>query len=124
MHYRLKSRTQRELITALLLVTLAFRALIPVGFMPATDRAFSLEICRAGFLASFDPLNQQAPPDHSSHFEHCPFGTAPAAGPIANVPALHAGGLTAFPSVGDFVMLRPGARLDPAHQPRAPPRLA
>jgi hypothetical protein len=120
----LKSRTQRELITALLLVALAFRALIPVGFMPATDGAFSLQICRAGFLASIDPTYQHAAPGHSSHFEHCPFGTAPAAGPIANVPAFHAAGLTALPPAVDFVPLRLGARLDPAHQPRAPPRLA
>ncbi len=121
MPYRRRNQSQRELITGLVLVALAFRALIPAGFMPATDRAFSLEICRAGFLAAIDPLDQPAPPDHSSHFEHCPFGTAPATGPIAAVPALPAGGLRAFPPAGDFVTLRLGVRLDRAHQPRAPP---
>jgi len=121
MRYRLKSRTQRELITALLLVALAFRALIPVGFMPAADGAFSLQICRAGFLASIDPAVQHAPPGQPSHFEHCLFGSAPATGPVANVPALHIAGPTALPPAGDFTTLRPGARLDAAHQPRAPP---
>jgi hypothetical protein len=121
MRYRPKSRTQRELITALLLVALTFRALIPMGFMPAADGAFSLQICRAGFLASIDPPDQHAPPGQPSHFEHCPFGSAPATGPIANVPALQAAGPLAFPPAGDFITLRLGARLERAHQPRAPP---
>jgi hypothetical protein len=105
----------------MLLVALAFRALIPAGFMPAADGGFSLQICRAGFLASIDPPDPHAPPGHPSHFEHCPFDSAPATGPTANVPALHAAGLTPSPPLGDFVTLRLGARLDAAHQPRAPP---
>lgn len=121
MYHCLKSRTQRELITALLLVALAFRALIPVGFMPAADGAFSLQICRAGSLASIDPPDQHAPPGHPLHFEHCPFGSAPATGPLAHVPALHAAGLTAFAPVDDLQTLRLRARFDRAHQPRAPP---
>lgn len=115
-----KSRTRRELITALLLVALAFRALIPVGFMPAADGSVSLQICRAGFLASVDPPNPHAPPGQA-HFEHCPFGSAPATGPIANAPVLQAAALTSSPPLSDFVTLQLSARLDAAHQPRAPP---
>jgi hypothetical protein len=115
-----KSRTRRELITALLLVALAFRALIPVGFMPAADGSVSLQICRAGFLASIDPPDQRAPAGHS-HFEHCPFGSAPASGPIANAPGLPAAAATSSPPLGDSVTLRLSARFDAAHQPRAPP---
>jgi hypothetical protein len=33
-------RIQRELLTSLLLVAIAFRALIPVGFMPSAARPF------------------------------------------------------------------------------------
>lgn len=36
MAYRRRNRNRRELITELVLVALAFRALIPAGFMPAT----------------------------------------------------------------------------------------
>jgi hypothetical protein len=123
MRYRLKRRTRHELISALLLVALAFRALIPAGFMPAADGTFSLQVCRAGFLTSGDALNQHAPPDQPSHFEHCPFGSAPASGPIAHVPAIRLTGLTAFAPIGDYLTLRLSARLERAHQPRAPPRL-
>ena len=121
MRHRLKRRTQRELITALLLVALTFRALIPVGFMPAADGALALQVCRAGFLASGDAPDPHAPPDQPSHFEHCPFGSAPAGGPIANIAVLHAPGRSAFPPVGDFLTLRLLARLERAHAPRAPP---
>jgi hypothetical protein len=38
-------------MASMLLVAFASRALIPAGFMPASDRPFSIEICWEGFPA-------------------------------------------------------------------------
>jgi hypothetical protein len=43
---------QRLWIISALLLALVVRALIPAGFMPATDRPFSFEICPDGFPAA------------------------------------------------------------------------
>jgi hypothetical protein len=123
MRHRL-NRIHRELITGLLLVSLVFRALIPVGFMPSGEHALALQICRAGVLTPRDSLDQQAPAHGSSHVEHCPFASAPASGPIANVATLQSVAAKALPSLGIFVALRLSSRIERAHQPRAPPRLA
>jgi hypothetical protein len=121
-------RIQRELLTSLLLVAIAFRALIPVGFMPSAARPFSLEICHAGTLAlppaTSAGSDHSLPPNHSSHFEHCPFGAAPGTGPLSSLPQVERTGLSAAPSISHFVTLRLGVRLDRAHAARAPPALA
>jgi hypothetical protein len=121
-------RLQRELLTSLLLVAIAFRALIPAGFMPSAQRPFSLEICHAGTLAhpAGTPAasDHSAPPDHSSHIDHCPFGTAPGTGPLPSLPRVAQTGLTAAPTLGQFATLRLGMRLERAHAARAPPFLA
>ena len=121
-------RLQRELLTSLLLVTMAFRALIPAGFMPSAERPFSLEICHAGTLAlPATPLpgsDHSAPPNHSPHFEHCPFGSAPGTGPLSSLLQVRLAVLNAAPSVSRFATLRQGVRLDRAHAARAPPSLA
>ena len=121
-------RLQRELLTSLLLVAIAFRALIPVGFMPSAERPFSLEICHAGALAlpaaTSARSDHSVPPGHSSHFEHCPFGSAPGTGPLSNLPQVERTGLTPPPSISLFATLRLGVRLDRAHGARAPPLLA
>src|ERR1700728_3884655 len=109
-------RFQRELLTSLLLVAIVFRALIPAGFMPSSQRPFSLEICHAGTLA-----HSGTSPDHSSHFEHCPFGSAPGSGPLPSLPRVAQAGLTAAPAIAHFATLRLGARLERAHAARAPP---
>jgi hypothetical protein len=121
-------RLSRELLTSLLLVAMAFRALIPVGFMPSAERPFSLEICRGGTLALPVPTtagsDHSVPPDHSSHFEHCPFGSAPGTGPLSSLPRVQLTALAAPSSIGHFATLRLGVRLDRAHAARAPPALA
>jgi len=45
-------RSSRTLIAGALLVAFALRALIPQGFMPASGRPFSLEICWQGLPAA------------------------------------------------------------------------
>lgn len=44
-------RAARSRLVALILVALALRALIPIGFMPAGDGTFSLMICPGGLPA-------------------------------------------------------------------------
>lgn len=46
-----RKRRRRTLIASIMLVAFASRALIPLGFMPASDRPFSLQICWEGFPA-------------------------------------------------------------------------
>ena len=43
---------QRLWVISALLVAVVVRALIPAGFMPATDRPFSFQICPDGFPAA------------------------------------------------------------------------
>lgn len=60
----LGGRGRRTLIASTLLVAFASRALIPTGFMPASDRPFSIEICWDGFPA--DVLAHGEPPHADS----------------------------------------------------------
>jgi hypothetical protein len=67
----LKLRNRRGLIGALLLA-LIVRALIPAGFMPATDRPFSFQICPDGYpahlLKTASPVvASAADPPHADH---------------------------------------------------------
>lgn len=48
-------RTARARLLCFVLLAFALRALIPVGFMPASDGSLSLMICPAGFPAALLP---------------------------------------------------------------------
>lgn len=91
-------------MASFMLVAFALRVLIPPGFMPASDRPFSLEICWEGMrgqtapstadamdMSSMDMASMetgQGSGDHRgtpSHSEHCVFGTACGAGPICHL---------------------------------------
>ena len=48
---RVSGPTQRLWVISALLVALVVRALIPAGFMPATDRPLSFQVCPDGFPA-------------------------------------------------------------------------
>ena len=50
-------RSRRNLLTSLLLVTLACRALTPTGFMPSGHGPFSMTICHAGMPAPIDTFH-------------------------------------------------------------------
>jgi len=83
MRIRLSHKASRLLIAAVMLFAFAVRALIPQGFMPSSDRPFSLEICPEGFSAR---LLAHAGHHHHlggghSYTEHCVFGAACANGP-------------------------------------------
>lgn len=49
---RVLSARQRLWVISTVLIALLVRALIPAGFMPATDRPFSFQVCPDGFPAA------------------------------------------------------------------------
>ena len=124
MRKHLFNSQRRDLFTSLLLVVLLFRAYVPVGFMPASGTPFLLEMCPATYQA-------QTPAHHGHHhagshgeFANCPFGSAPAAGPISHVIAFAPPAPIFSQPLVAFEPLRLGVDLPRAHQPRGPPALA
>jgi len=111
-----------KLITSLALIALSCRALIPVGFMPGSERPFSLIICHEGFPSTLEhgtPLHSGA----ASHFEHCLFSGVTAAA-LAPTPV---GVATVLPVLTPLLFTRTpspaGVRLVHLPPPRAPPSL-
>jgi len=100
MHGRFsKSSAQRRLI-GLLLLALAFRALIPAGFMPSAERPFTLQICPEGFPAHLlsSAHHHGAGQEHASHTsqpEHCVFAAGAAAGPAPAMVAWNSAAIAA-----------------------------
>jgi hypothetical protein len=122
------TRSTRELISSILLIALVFRALVPAGFMPASDRPFSIEICHDGFPTQLLPHDGSHHshdgshhPGHSSHFEHCLFGGGSTAGPTPHITTILSVALTRIGSVFVFVPSPVSVRLVHIPQPRAPP---
>jgi hypothetical protein len=124
MRSTLFNRRRRELVISILLVTLVLRALIPVGFMPASGEGFSLTICRADLPAPSAPQDTGRHPGNPLHVEHCAFGNAPAAGPAMEVARVLP---TAVPAAEPILLsepLRINVGLVRVQQPRGPPRFA
>jgi hypothetical protein len=81
----------RKLITALLLLAFAARALVPLGYMPSHERPFSLELCPEGFPAQLlAHAGHHHHPGSPAHNDHCVFGTACPPGPLSELRALSA----------------------------------
>jgi hypothetical protein len=115
---------RRHWFTSLLLAVLLFRAYVPAGFMPADGAPFLLELCPATYQVQ---MPAHAGHHHSgthTHFENCPFGSAPAAGPISQVIAFQTPAQIPSPAADAFESPRLGAQFSRAHQPRGPPTLA
>jgi hypothetical protein len=106
-----------------LLAVLLFRAYIPVGFMPASGSLFLLELCPAYGTAS-------AHHGHHHHsqgqadFDDCPFGSAPALGPVSHLIAFEPAGRIASALDIPADPARPCTRLLHAYQSRGPPSLS
>ena len=115
---------RRDLFTSLLLVVLLFRAYVPVGFMPASGTPFLLELCPAAYQAQMPAHHGHHHSGTHTHFENCPFGSAPAAGPIAHIAAFAPPAPIVSEALAAFESLRLGVQLPRAHQPRGPPPLA
>ena len=93
----LSHKVSRALIAGAMLLVFAARALVPQGFMPASDRPFSVEICPEGFPAQL--LVHAAHHHHGaghSYTDHCVFGTASASGPLSYSSPLTAISLSAL----------------------------
>jgi hypothetical protein len=112
-------RHQRSLLSGLLLLALITRALIPAGFMPSSTGPFTMMICHGGALTQHHP-NQ---PDDPSHFDHCPFGAAPAVGLLSHVATLESSPPIAARIESAFQSEPIARRRDRAHPPRAPPQI-
>ena len=106
-------------IISLLLLVLAARALVPVGFMPASDGSAELTLCPAGMV-----MPAGAPmADHGGHLQtdRCPFGSAPFAAPITAFPVtpiLAVAISIAQPSLSPALEIIRASR---SHPPRGPP---
>jgi len=112
-------------VTSILLVALVFHALIPVGFMPASGKLFSLTLCHGDFPAPSSLQDTGKHPGNSSHTQHCAFGNAPAAGPAMELARVLLTAVTASePTLLFSEPLRINVALVRVQQPRGPPRFA
>jgi hypothetical protein len=104
----------------LLLGLLLFRAYIPAGFMPAAGAPFLLELCPS-IAAGMHAHHQHHPSGSHADFETCPFGSAPASGPISH----HLDFVLAAPAASEPLLAcatpRMAIRAQHDHQPRGPP---
>ena len=122
--YSFLYRRRRETAVRLLLALFLFRAYIPIGFMPASGTPFLLQICPVGMQTSMPAHHLHHDMGGHSHFENCPFGSAPGAGPISQGIAFQPPDRIASPLPAAPESLRLSLRLPRAHQPRGPPSLA
>src|SRR4030081_4167459 len=99
-----RSKRRRDLLTRILRALLLCRAYVPVGFMPASGTPFLLELCPAASSMQM-PAHHHHTGSHS-HFDHCPFGSAPAAGPISHLVVFKSAGQIASPIAVPFESLR------------------
>jgi hypothetical protein len=146
MRARFFSSRRHHALTGILLGLLLLRAYVPVGFMPASGAPFLLQLCPAAAPMSTDMgmpmgagMSMHMPADmpvgtdpsasrhHSGshgHFDNCPFGSAPATGPVSHFVVFQPAGDIAQRSVGVFQSWRGGRRTQRANQPRGPPLLS
>jgi hypothetical protein len=134
-------RRRRGRASLWLLALLLFRAYIPAGFMPASGVPFALELCPVGLagMPAAHFLHHAGTHDHTGSHDHigshdhtgahadfatCPFGSAPAAGPISH----HVDFEAPEPALSDptlaFQSLFFSFRPQRSHLPRGPPSLA
>jgi hypothetical protein len=148
MRARFFSSRRQHALTGILLGLLLLRAYVPVGFMPASGKPFLLQLCPAAAPVSMDPgmhmdmgmqmgagmsMDPHAGADpaasmhHSGshgHFDNCPFGSAPAAGPVSHFVVFQPAGDIAHRTLAVIQSWRPGQRTRRANQPRGPPLLS
>ena len=106
----------------LLLALLLFRAYVPAGFMPADGVPFALQLCPAAMAGM--PAHLHHHTGTHAEFELCPFGSVPAAGPLAHHIDFQTAGPAAAEQTVAFESPALTDRLERAHQPRGPPSLA
>jgi hypothetical protein len=137
MHQGFISRAARAWVSGVLLVTLAMRALVPMGFMPSVERPFTLQLCPDGIpvllLQSGHDFAHQHGSERAgsgthhhdlSHTDHCVFAAAAGVGPTSHwslaTPTIEA--LLGSPFHSATVVI--AVQRFRTQQPRAPPTLA
>ena len=136
-------RRARGTLRAFLLLAFVLRALIPAGYMPASDRPFALQICPDGLPAQWgQPAQSDEHAQHGTHgghdapasdqgshphdtlrASHCVFATVASAG----APEFHAPVATSESSYAVAVRPRQIVVQPPEYrpqQPRGPPSLS
>jgi hypothetical protein len=115
---------QPDVLAIILLAALVFRAYIPIGFMPASGTAFLVQLCPAyeGAISAQHVHNHHS--QGHADFQNCPFGSAPAQGPISHLPVFEAPGKISFSLSIPAELQRGSTQLLRIQQPRAPPSLA
>ena len=110
MRIRLSPQASRLLVAGVMLFAFAVRSIIPAGFMPSTQRPFSVEICPEGFPAQLLPGAHLHHGKGHLHIDHCVFCTASASGPPSYSLVLTVLSLSALapviPSVARAVVVR------------------
>jgi hypothetical protein len=107
----------------LLLALALFRAYVPAGFMPASGAPFLLELCPS-VTAGMPAHHLHHHPGNLGGFESCPFGSAPASGPISHHLDLALAGPLPSGPIASPDTARIARRAPNTHQPRGPPSLA
>jgi hypothetical protein len=120
----LLNRRRRDTAVRLLLALFLFRAYVPMGFMPASGTPFLLQICPVGIQASMPAHHMHHDMGSHTHFENCPFGSAPGAAPVSQFIAFQPPYPIASSPPAAPESFRLGLKLQRAHQPRGPPSLA
>lgn len=116
------NEASRKLLAGVMLLAFLVRAVVPVGFMPASDQPFSIEICPEGFPAHL--LAQSLHHHHGgAHWgaEHCVFGSACAGGPLSHHPLLTHAASAMFVFAAPRVAAAIPVRLVHLPQVRGPP---
>ena len=121
MHIQL-SRKASQTLAGLMLFAFAVRALMPVGFMPSSERPFSVEICHGGFATQLllHPADPHQGAGHSDN-EHCVFGMTCLGGPPSWSSALTGLLLSSFAPAARSVAGAIVVRLVYLPHSRAPP---
>jgi hypothetical protein len=120
------NKVTHKVIAGAMLLAFALRALVPQGFMPATDRPFAVEICPEGFPAQMLMAggHHHHHGDPRSQTEHCVFGTACASGPPTQLSLLTEFAPAELVRVAPVMAVAASVRLVHLPQVRGPPAAA
>lgn len=124
-------RTTRARLVCAVLLAFALRALIPLGFMPASDGSFSLVMCPGGFpvglLRGQSTDKGMQMPEHPGHGlmdqGYCAFTTGFSSAPPPLLLATLLLLLSCVAVIAVAVLAPGGTRLVYLPQARAPPAL-
>lgn len=120
---RLRARATRKWVCLLLLPALAFRLLMPAGFMPAVgdDLSITMQMChgdaKSSVVVRLTGAGDEPTAPQANHEAPCVFAASATVAPpaLAALPQLSAAAPDAIP-----VTERPGPVARPLHHPQSP----